>query len=281
MSIYSNNSNDQKENNNEAFILHPLTRDNNDFFVKRLNNLLKVDSTFTKEKYNEASTSDSADIFDYFFQKNPTYKNNLKFNPVVLSYPSNNIAYLNEERFNRCTSLECIHLDNNEIEEVPSNIFNGSRASLTSINFENNQIEILSANLFSGCASLQYINFSSNFVKDLSGDIFRGCNKSLQTVIFSNNQLELLKCTTFSECTKLQKIDFSRNQIKSIDAKLFDWCLSLRNIDFTFNRIEKLDPNLFDLCKHCRDINFSSNRIKALHPRLFINFVNKSENTST
>ena len=115
---------------------------------------------------------------------------------------------------------------------------------LRDIRMFNNEIKELPDNLFASHVVLEHINFHSNSTRILHSYCVMGL-EFLSELILSHNHIEHLPTGVFSGLNSLLRIDLNHNCIRHIKAGVFRMMHNLEVIDLSHNPIEKIDPNSF------------------------------------
>ncbi len=216
---------------------------------------------------------------DFFFKKkiqNCQYSNVLNLDIVrnleELNFSGKNITEIHPSVFSKLSKLKNILFSDNQIKELPRNIFN-ELVNLERIHFGNNQIKEIHTNLFNGLAKLKEIDFSLNNIKEIDPNIFEGL-VNLEKIAFSNNQISEIDPNLFTKLAQLKEIDFSFNNIKKIDQNQFNGLCKLQKIVFLKNQIKEVHQNQFNGLINLKELSFSFNKIIEIHQNQFIGLAN-------
>lgn len=112
-----------------------------------------------------------------------------------------NITYISEESFARCTSLKAVTLPTN-ITAIPNGTFAGSKLTAFTVN---NGVTSIGRKAFLKCTSLKTLTISNNSsLERLDEYAFYGCS-SLQQVTLPASIKEI-GAYAFSQCSKLKEL---------------------------------------------------------------------------
>src|SRR5690349_4993857 len=122
------------------------------------------------------------------------------------------IKFIRSKNFIGMENLINLQLDNNEIEEIPSDTFSYLN-KLEWLSLGSNKIRIFDPSTFNGLCNLKRLSFSRNLVTSLHDDIFQ-YNSKLETILGNDNQLTHFE-NAIKHLTNLKTKDFSGNPIRS------------------------------------------------------------------
>ncbi|XP_045525651.1 protein toll-like [Pieris brassicae] len=166
-------------------------------------------------------------------------------------------------------NLESLDLSFNEIEELPSKVFNG-QDKLMKLNLSRNKIKVLPDGLFIYLMSLKILDMRENNIEDLNDYVFEDL-LSLQELYLNKNQITRLRHGTFNPLRHLKVLSLARNSIVQYSEGILN-LLDLHSLDLSYNRITTVYDVWFPLV-FLQDLNLSHNSITELDR---INFDNRT-----
>ena len=159
----------------------------------------------------------------------------------------------------RLPSISHLHLDSNEISELPKNFFKNS-SGITVLDLSNNRLRGSIPEAVNSLVNLQSFDIGHNYLDSLSNlqlralwrfqasgnrlgnvsaDQLRGL-PVLQVVDFSSNRISVIEKNAFAENEPLQAIRLDDNQLTSV-ANLFTHLPNLNWLNVSANKIEVFD----------------------------------------
>ena len=184
------------------------------------------------------------------------------------------------------TGLTTLDIQNNEIRELPVDIFDGLDA-VTDLRFSNNDIEDLPAGVFSGLPALEILVGSGNRLTHFKADWFDGFQGFPSTATsadirleFVGNQITTIDANALDGMDGLKRFYFSYNKIRSLPAGLFDGLSSLQRVSLHFNELPTLPAGLFDRLtadgtvgsnSSLQRLNVNDNNLRSLPSGIFGN----------
>lgn len=152
-------------------------------------------------------------------------------NLTVLGIFNSNLKQIEREDLKEYS--KCIELDlcSNKIEYLPHNLLHDMKKSLEFINFNNNKIQIIHPNVFDGVKKLKYLDLSRNVcidkVFDSTSDSGNATLKEIKAEIrkkFTHKVMaeKLLSNSNHTLCNDLKKIIQSSHEFKDFTIKIGD-----------------------------------------------------------
>ena len=210
--------------------------------------------------------------------KNGTYTGLTKLDMSVC-----NITNLTPKTFNfqAFIKVKILHLNNNRISRLPSNIFHSSALfTLEKLYMDHNEISYLSLKQFVHLNQLRYLGLSSNQFKNIQAGIFE--TNPLVRLSLSSNHLEKLPADLFAgnASATLRILQLRFNLLKETPPCLLQSNTSegifpkLEVLDLAHNNIKKLPPELFSSnnWSSLRKLYLQHNSIATLPPGVFYPF---------
>ena len=190
------------------------------------------------------------------FQLDNDYSTKCNFQSLENIEIDDNINYLQNNQFQRCTNLQNIHLSI-RLQKLPISCFELC-TQLTNINFNE-------------CTKLTYID----------GWAFSACNSLIKVVL--PKYLEILDDYAFNCCANLEEIQIP-NTVHKIGEGCFYRCKSLKNVNLPLNLI-KIKENCFYNCSNLTKIiipvpvkYIEQEAFSECHNLEEVEFLNKNEN---
>ena len=136
------------------------------------------------------------------------------------------LTSLRADDFDGLTSLQELHLNNNQLSALPDGAFDGL-TSLQVLRLDGNQLAALPDGAFDGLTSLQTLWLQGNQLAALPDGAFDGLT-SLQWLALQENQLTELPEGIFDRLTSLQGLSLSGNGLAELPDGAFDSLTSLQ-----------------------------------------------------
>ena len=178
---------------------------------------------------------------------------------------------LHPETFRGLTELRHLNLADNNIWQLPSDVF-CPLYSLKHLNLSKNHINDVSNIGFAASSEAG----SSNYQTD--NDLFTGspqagksCNTGLEQLDLSYNNLINIPNNCFSALRSLNFLHLDSNQLTILDDNSFLGMEKLQFLNITNNRLIALPPELFEATKELKRLYIGNNSLAVLAPGLFEN----------
>lgn len=173
------------------------------------------------------------------------------------------------------TSLEVLHLDNNQITGFPSNT-DGWTNMKTLTASENSirgscfyyiilifSIEIPAEAM--SWISLVYLNLRKNAIEQLPVLVLKNWTK-IERLYISINRIREIP-DEIGHCQRLVELDFSSNLLESVPVGLA-MCINLNLLNLGANKIAVLPPDIFTALIQLRELQLYKNKLTALPPEI-------------
>ena len=183
--------------------------------------------------------------------------------------------------YSKLENLEKLDIGNNEIRNIPFNMFNPLLSSfnwifLKVLSLEGNYVSYLPPNLFHDTflLSLEGISFRNNLLETLpSGVLHDSKLTEIKFVNFANNQISMLPSDLFnaSNLQNLRQININNNKISYLPYNLLDNPVlqNLVHLDFSDNEISYIPPRFFTNLQNLKVIKLNNNYIQQISADIF------------
>lgn len=182
------------------------------------------------------------------------------------------LTEIDSRTFEGNINTESIHLDINELESIPEDLFHGLGKNLNFINlsfnriktlepktFKNllnlgaidlsyNQIDFIEPALFEGLVHLTDLNLSYNKISSLCPNMFSSLN-NLLNLHLSGNEITFLKPDAFERLVNLRRLFLDSNKVLEVPVEIFDYLISVELINLRNNQLDEID---FERLKNLR-----------------------------
>ncbi|CAF0982172.1 unnamed protein product [Brachionus calyciflorus] len=185
---------------------------------------------------------------------------------------SNRISKLSKDLFDGCKNLKILDLGDNELN-LNEHDFDCC-VNLEHLHLDFNNLKNLPFKIFSKNYSLKNLFLNNNNLKHLPKDLFKN-NTCLQIVHLHNNEINTLDPEVFHNCFYLNEICLNNNFICKLPSNFFQGLKNLTHIYLNSNQIEKLDENLFVDCDNLKTLDLECNKINGLGLKLINYFHTK------
>ncbi|XP_072182297.1 uncharacterized protein [Diadema setosum] len=181
------------------------------------------------------------------------------FQGVSVRYLQDNVINSIEGKLcgGTCT-VENIHLQNNQIASLPTNVFED--ISATRIYLTNNLLTEFPAAALS-TQSMYYLDLSYNQIGTISDNAFTSLTSTIYLYL-QHNQIEEIASTLLTPLTSLRDLLLHDNSIRTVGDGAFDGLNQLRNIYLYNNFIEHFPA--FEKLDNLNTIDLSNNQIRTL-----------------
>lgn len=141
-------------------------------------------------------------------------------NATTLKLNNCNISEVGKIPFEHLTTLEALHLDDNDIWNLTENVFE-PLVSLDILSLRNNNLSVLTVLTFGGLVSLRYLHLEGNQIESISPEVLRPLI-DLQYLYLDYNNISILENETFAHVPKLKVLSISHNNIEDVDELAFN-----------------------------------------------------------
>ncbi|CAH0719894.1 unnamed protein product, partial [Brenthis ino] len=165
--------------------------------------------------------------------------------------------------------LQELRLQNNNISEISSEIFNGL-ISLRILNISHNNLQSIPEGTFANTKELREIYLNNNLLFELARGVFHRLEQLL-VLDLSNNQLSSAHIDggTFIGLIRLVILNLSNNALTRIDGKTFKDLFFLQILDLRNNSIGYIEQNTFLPLYNLHTLNLAENRLHTIDEYLF------------
>jgi Leucine-rich repeat (LRR) protein len=241
------------------------------------NNLAKVSSTAFSKMADLRIVKLNNNKIEYLTKK--TFQLNVNLEEIDLSY--NKIGYQNDrslgqikqnklihrQAFENNANVKKLHLNNNYINDLKSETFNGM-TSLVEINLDHNQIEEIDANLFAKNPNLKFVFMRYNGITSVPSF---DANKELKIAYLSHNAIT--QVTGLNNLEHLKRIDLGDNDFGELKNNALSG--STENLEFMYanaayrstknHQIEQVGDDALDGATKLKVIEFADNKLTEGH----------------
>lgn len=179
---------------------------------------------------------------------------------------SSYLEVINEESFEHCIFLQNIHLDNNEILNVPDNTF-GHSPNLLGVFLNANRISQLSTTAFSG--TVTFLDLANNLLTNVDPAVFTSINATLDTLDLLNNRIATLDGESFADLRNLRTLILSGNAMFSLADNTFEPLADLDFLGLSNCALGSLNANWFAGLSSLHTLYLGSNNLVELPVDVF------------
>ena len=185
-----------------------------------------------------------------------------------MSLHGNRLRSLPDGVFDDLTSLQSLHLRDNQLTTLPD-VF-GGLSSLRELDLSHNQLTTLPDGVFDGLTSLWLLDLQENQLTTLPDGVFDSLT-GLQDLRLNDNLLTALPHGVFDRLTGLQSLTLHWNQLTTLPDGVFD---SLTNYDrghfhLHNNRLTTLPDGVFDSLTRVEVLVLHDNQLTTLPDGVF------------
>ena len=126
------------------------------------------------------------------------------------------------QAFSGLRHLRYLYLANNNISDLPAEVFGSFCQSLKALSVSGNIIRHFPREGLRTCTQLSHLNIGYNQISEIEVDDLVGWAKNLDTLILRNNRLKTLDRRLFRGSPKLRELSLSFNEFERIDSHAFD-----------------------------------------------------------
>ena len=139
--------------------------------------------------------------------------------------------------FSELRHLRYLYLANNNITDLPSDVFGSFCHSLRALSVSGNSIRDFPRGGLQSCTQLSHLNIGYNQISEIHHDDLKDWAKNLDTLILRNNRLKTLGSQLFRGSPKLRELSLSFNEfnVKEIAGDAFsDIGDALESLEISF-----------------------------------------------
>lgn len=197
-------------------------------------------------------------------------------NTTIIKMSICGITNLLPGAFENVPKLEVLALLDNEIEHVPSGVFN--HLNLTTLYLQRNQISTIDSGAFDDMPRLYKIKLNSNKITIWNPDWFHN-SPSITEILFRRNEIPEIPSNAFKNIKGSHgykgtylvdtKIYLSHNNISSIAPDALRGLEELSQLWLDRNSLKELNERVFSEVTEMGILFLSKNKLKALPSRMF------------
>lgn len=172
---------------------------------------------------------------------------------------SSEITIVKPGAFQNLPSLTILKMQDNNIESIPSNVFNhlsikklvlsfnkisyiasdafDHMSRLEGIRLDYNRLVRWNAEWFKDCPKVSFLSLKFNQINSLPGGVFTNVQDNLERLYLSNNNIQSISARAFSGLRKLTDLNLSNNNITTLDDTTFLYLERLKMIDLSNTNI--------------------------------------------
>ncbi|XP_070504815.1 uncharacterized protein [Chironomus tepperi] len=195
-------------------------------------------------------------------------------NLEAIKFENVKINEIDAESLQGCENLMLFHLKNNDIHEIPENLFSENQ-KLVDIMITSNQVTSLEQDTFEMQENLKILNLKNNKINSLPDKIFVALS-NLETLVLDNNQLADLNPRWFKELENLSQLSIGSNRITDLPEGVFGNLINLVGLNLESNSLTVIQSSSFPDNTIIKYINLKSNKIDSIDR----NFVDNSKLTA-
>lgn len=198
------------------------------------------------------------------------------YNTTILKFSICGITNVLPGAFENLPKLEILALLDNEIEHIPSGVFN--RMNLTTLYLQRNQIATMDATAFDDMPNLSKIKLNANKLTAWDPNWFHN-SPSLTEILFRRNEIVEIPSKAFKNIKGSHlykgtylvdtKIYLSHNNISSIAPDAFQGLEELSQLWLDRNSLTELNQAIFSELTQVGILFLSKNKLRELPSDLF------------
>lgn len=212
---------------------------------------------------------DLANLVDVNLSRNQLFNGNRVFQVLSqltrlkkLNISHNCLNGVLDDSLGAMSSLEVLHLDNNQIIGFPSNTDGWS--NLKTLTASENSIREIPLEA-SAWISLIYLNLRKNLLDQIPVTVIKNWTK-MERLYVSLNRLREIP-DEIGYCQRLVELDFSGNLLESIPVGLA-MCINLNLLNLATNKIATIPPDIFTALIQLRELQLYKNKLTVLPPEI-------------
>lgn len=210
----------------------------------------------------------------------------------ILEIVGSHLKVVKRENFVGATLLQDLLLSNNQIENIPRNLFAHNTPELAKVSFSFNQISVIESFAFNGTHNLKRIDLNYNLLTKIERNTFAGTtnlkvlsigdNKiasiddgvldlpQVECLYLNDNLIESISQKTFSRMPSIRELYLERNKIKTIPTNLFiENAINITVITFDGNEIYEIEHPAFNGCNNLETLYIRNNLLTKLNRTTF------------
>ena len=180
----------------------------------------------------------------------------------VLYLLGNGIGRLGSGDFAGLAALEVLHLDDNELTELPLGLFD-DLYWLRRLDLTGNQLSRLAAESLADLDHLDWLDLRNNRLAELHPEVFKSLS-SLRIMDLSGNELTQLPQNIFVGLSRLETLFLSHNRLAELPEQLFDGLSNIELLTIRGNELTSLPADIFSGLSRLGDLRVGDNRLTDL-----------------
>ena len=165
-------------------------------------------------------------------------------------------------------TLESLSLDNNKLETMPEDVFDGL-GKLKKLRLVWNQLKIVIPDWFSQLPALELLDLSFNNLETIPDKSFDKLHK-LNLLALSSNRLTTVSAAWFSQLTALDELYLSDNQFEFIHDDAFQTLNQLVRLELFYNsKLKNISNLLFNRTPSLQILDIGVNRLLTIPDDMF------------
>ena len=178
------------------------------------------------------------------------------------------IATLRVGDFDNLDGLRQLNLHHNQMETLPSSIFDALNELRYLLLNNNNQLATLPSGVFDALDGLKHLFLHSNRLAALPAGIFDELDE-LNWLWLNGNQLRALPSGIFDNLDRLDWLSLGVNRLRALPPGIFDELDGLRDIHLNDNDLETLPAGAFDKLVALETLDLGDNDLETLPAGIF------------
>eukprot|EP00058_Branchiostoma_floridae_P021161 XP_002606651.1 hypothetical protein BRAFLDRAFT_91744 [Branchiostoma floridae] len=154
-------------------------------------------------------------------------------------------------------NLEILHLVNNEINNIQTGTFN-STPQLTTLHLDQNKLATLRSDMFTGLQNLETLHLSDNEINDIQTGTFSSMPQ-LRNLYLEQNRLTLFKAEAFANLPLLRNLRLFSNNIETFPTEALSKLPSLSELQLQDNQMETLTSTAYNRLSSLSTVNIDNN----------------------
>ncbi|XP_022809560.1 uncharacterized protein LOC111346541, partial [Stylophora pistillata] len=179
----------------------------------------------------------------------------------------NQLEDLPKDIFNNNTELEVMYLSEMQLHNLSQGIFDNN-TKLRFLRLNDNDLKGISGSTFKRMEELEELWLQDNNINELPPELFQDL-ENLQELYLSNNNLKNLPHQLFSSLSKLIHLDLSNNELGNLPPHIFRNITAVEFLKLDYNKIERLHEDQFQGLVKLIELYLSENKIEALPDKIF------------
>ena len=181
----------------------------------------------------------------------------------VIDASNNQIKKITAETFIKCTQLEQLILNNNQLEDMLTSDTLKNLTNLRELHIKHNNLWVLDLNNFDSCRMLYVLNVGFNKINNIIPKKI-GILDHLEVLYLNNNILTELPSYAFSSCPDLQALYLQNNTLNKLQINCFSGLKKLRLLYLQDNLLTKLSTSIFSDLNNLHILYLRNNALKEL-----------------